>query len=93
MVIIDGATVRLADCFWVRTDATGCAYSSLHGDMAATAEQAHKEFKPRQRDRDRDTRQGYTVQLLTRYQWDEQVRDCFYGRCEHRATAPEAGAS
>lgn len=92
MAVIDGTPVPLTDCFWVRFNADGCAYSSLHGDMAATAEQAHRDLIPRQRDRDRDARLGYTIQLLTREQWREQAQDCFYGHCTHRQTA-KAGAA
>jgi hypothetical protein len=85
IVEIDGQQHNLNDCFWVRTDPTGCAYSSIHGDMASTAEQAHRQMKPLKRDRDRDDRQGYTVRLLTHEQWDAEARPCFLSKCDHQA--------
>jgi hypothetical protein len=85
IVEIDGQQHDLADCFWVRADANGCAYSSVHGDMASTPEQAHGQMKPSKRDRDRDDRQGYTVRLLTHEQWRAQASPCFHGTCDHAA--------
>lgn len=82
---VDGETVRLADCFWVRFNAVGCAYGSLLGDGALNEEQAHKEFKPLKRDRERDIRQGYRIELLTRKQWKQQAEPCFLARCGHWA--------
>lgn len=87
MVELDGQTLPLADCFWIRVDAAGCTYSSLHGDQALTADDAHREFVPRQRDRDREQRQGWTIHLLTRAQWKAQAEPCFMGRCGHRQAA------
>lgn len=91
LVQIDGVTVPLDDCFWVRIDSAGCAFSSITGDMAATEEQAHKAFKPRQRDRDRDIRQGFTVRLLSHDQWRDQAAPCFYGKCAHHPKPAGAG--
>jgi hypothetical protein len=87
MVEIDGQTLPLARCFWVRADSRGCVYSSLHGDQVTHADEAHKQFVPRQRDRDREIRQGYTIRLITREQWKEQAEPCFMGHCKHRAEA------
>lgn len=83
MVEIDGQTVPLADCFWIRVDVAGCTYSSMHGDQALTAEDAHREFTPRQRDRDRERRQGWSIHLLTHDQWAQQAKPCFTNTCEH----------
>ncbi|KAB8162948.1 hypothetical protein FH609_004270 [Streptomyces sp. 3MP-14] len=93
MVQIDGTTVPLTTCFWVRRTADGCAEGSLHGEYAATPEQAHKEFVPRQRDRDRDQKAGYTHELVTREQWDATVMACLLGKCEHRQATTEDGAA
>jgi hypothetical protein len=84
MLHLGGENVRLADCFWVRFAPTGCAYGSLLGDRAVNEEQAHTELVPRQRDRDRDERQGYRIELLTRQQWRAQAKPCFMGECTHR---------
>lgn len=94
MVQIDGQTLPLADCFWVRFDNTGCAVGSTRpvagGDVIATAEQAHRDFQPRQRDRDRDDRRGYTHELLTREQWKIRARPCFLRQCQHHPAIPKA---
>jgi len=83
MVQIDGVTLPLSDCFWVRYNPAGCAVGSLHGECAIDAEQAHKEFTSRQRDRDRETRQGYRHELLTREQWQQHAQPCLLGKCQH----------
>jgi hypothetical protein len=80
----DGALFPLAECKWVRFAPNGCASSSATGDTATTPEGAHTFFVPRQRDRDRETRNGWTVELLSRKQWNERASACFYGECAHR---------
>ncbi|MFJ7999043.1 hypothetical protein ACIQ7D_18110 [Streptomyces sp. NPDC096310] len=86
---IDGQMVSLIECHWVLFDPDGCAQASKYGDAAVDETAAHRDFTPRQRDRDRQTRQGYTVQLLSKTQWRKQAGPCFYGTCQHRtATWP-----
>ncbi|TFI30093.1 hypothetical protein [Streptomyces sp. 4R-3d] len=87
MVRIGEETVSLRTCHWVLLGPDGCAYASEYGDGALDAERAHRNFTPRQRDRDRQTRQGYTVQLLTKDQWRKRAAPCFYGKCPHRKQA------
>ncbi|WP_328941582.1 hypothetical protein OG259_07865 [Streptomyces sp. NBC_00250] len=87
MVQIEDEILPLAQCFWIRSDANGCVYSSSHGDTAVTAAEAHKGFTPRQRDRDRDLKNGWTVRLVTKQQWKQQAEPCFRGTCEHRKAA------
>lgn len=84
LVVIDGKTSDLRSCHWVLFGPNNCAYASEYGDGATTAEQAHKNFTPRQRDRDRQTKQGYHVELLSKAQWKKQAGPCFYGTCQHR---------
>jgi hypothetical protein len=84
LVELDGQAVPLADLFWVRYTPDGCATGSLHGDMASSEEQAHTEFTPRRRDRERETRQGYRHELVTKDTWDREVRPCISGKCTHR---------
>ena len=88
LVRLGGQTLPLRSCHWVLFDANDCAHASEYGDGATTAEQAHKNFTPRQRDRDRQTRQGFHVELLSKEQWRKQAGPCFYGTCTHRK--PEA---
>ena len=89
LVRIDGATdpVPLRDCFWVLATPDGCATVSLVGREAATAEAAHIQATPRVLERDRQTRDGWRVDLYSRDQWREHVRPCFAGTCQHRAGA------
>ena len=81
---IDGKTYPLKSCFWVRYAPNGCAVGSLLGGLAATPEQAHAEFTPRKRDREREVRQGYRHELVPKPQWGATVEPCLTGRCEHR---------
>lgn len=83
----EGSLAPLSECHWARFSPAGCAHSSAAGDEALTAEDAHRQFQPRQRDRDRETRTGWTVQLLSRAQWKERAASCFYGTCAHRTAS------
>ncbi|MGY1439475.1 hypothetical protein [Streptomyces reniochalinae] len=87
LVEIEGQTHPLNRVFWVRYAPSGCAVGSLMGEHAASPEQAHKEFTSRQRDRERELRQGYRHELVTKEQWQTTVRPCFTGNCEHAAAA------
>ncbi|GGU84559.1 hypothetical protein GCM10010275_19520 [Streptomyces litmocidini] len=87
MVQIGDEIIPLAQCFWIRTSPDGCVCSSSHGDTAITAADAHKDFTPRQRDRDRELKAGWTIRLVTRKQWDEQAAPCIKSTCEHRKQA------
>ncbi|WP_263165452.1 hypothetical protein [Streptomyces sp. SCSIO ZS0520] len=89
-VELDGQQLPLARCFWVLADPNGCVYGSVHGDQAVDAETAHRRLTRLQRDRDRQTRQGWTVQLLSPEQWDQQAKRCFLGTCQHRDAGREA---
>lgn len=84
LVQIGGETLPLRSCHWVLFGPNDCAYGSEYGDAAADAEQAHKNLRPYKRDRDRETRQGYRVELLSKKQWQEQAAACFYGTCTHQ---------
>lgn len=84
---IDGEMVALDNCKWVRFAPNGCAYSSTTGDTATTEDDAHRFFVPRQRDRERETRKGWTVRLLNDQQWSKQAAPCFYGKCTHGGAA------
>jgi len=83
LVQIGGQTLPLRSCHWVLFDPTGCATASEYGDGAAGPDEAHKNFTPRQRDRDRQTRQGYRIELLSKDQWRQQAGPCFYRTCTH----------
>lgn len=91
LVVIDGKTRDLRSCHWVLFGPNDCAYASEYGDGAVDAEQAHKNLRPYKRDRDREIKQGYHVELLSKEQWREQAGPCFYGTCTHRK--PEAASA
>ncbi len=69
MAVIDGKPVPLADCSWVQTMACGCICTvsdAVCGDeVYATAQQIHEELRPLKRERDRDTKRGFTWALMT----------------------------
>lgn len=87
MVQIDDQILPLARCFWIWVAPNGCVCGSCHGDQALTADDAHKVFTTRQRDRDKELRQGWTVRLVTREQWDQQAKPCLMNDCQHRKEA------
>ncbi|MEU2236118.1 hypothetical protein [Streptomyces vietnamensis] len=87
IVQIGDTLIPLSQCFWVRANPAGCVYSSSHGDTAINPAEAHKDFTPRQRDRDRELKDGWTIRLVTREQWNEQAAPCIKGDCEHRKQA------
>ena len=84
LVSIGGETTTLRSCHWVLFGPNDCAYASEYGDGAVDAEQAHKNLRPYKRDRDREIKQGYHVELLSKEQWREQAGPCFYGTCTHK---------
>ncbi|MGW1154541.1 hypothetical protein ACWD45_25055 [Streptomyces rubiginosohelvolus] len=90
MVQIDGETVPLADCFWVRANAAGCAVGSVRPDLGdhliATPQQAQREWSTTKRQRASDAKHGMQHLLLSPQQWDEQAKPCFLGSCNHRPT-------
>ncbi|MFD6375400.1 hypothetical protein [Streptomyces sp. KR2] len=92
LVRIGGATLPLRSCHWVLFGPNGCAYASEYGDGATGPEEAHRNFTPRQRDRDRQTREGYRVDLLSKEQWRKHAAPCFYGTCTHRQLNTKAVA-
>lgn len=88
LVSIGGETTTLRSCHWVLFGPNDCAYASEYGDGAVDAEQAHKNLRPYKRDRDREIKQGYHVELLSKQQWRQKAGPCFYGTCTHKK--PEA---
>jgi hypothetical protein len=91
LVRIDGQTLSLRSCHWVLFGPNDCAYASEYGDGAVGPEEAHKNFTPLKRDRDRQSRQGFRVELLSKEQWRKQAGPCFYRTCQHRALETSDG--
>jgi hypothetical protein len=77
MVQIGGETVPLKDCGWFQRKACGCIVSALlavqGGDTYATAEQAHKVWRRDKRSREKDIRDGLTIELITMAHYREHI--------------------
>ncbi|MFJ1696228.1 hypothetical protein ACIOHC_13915 [Streptomyces sp. NPDC088252] len=89
MVQIEDSTVPLAKCVWITWAPCGCPCGALtagYGDTAhATEGQALAEIWPTKRERDKYTRQGYRVELMS---WDRyQAEIDLAAKCPHIATA------
>jgi hypothetical protein len=86
-VEIDGVFVSLAACCWVVTKPCGCIASVMtaaFGDEAfATKEQALKEMWPLKKERDRYTRPGWEIQLITFEDYKVRYGDPDAWKCPH----------
>jgi hypothetical protein len=77
---------RAARRFWVRFNPGGCAEGSVLAEcVGPLAEEAHKRFTPKVRDRRREAAEGYRYELLGPAEWDAKAKPCLMGQCEHRA--------
>ncbi|MFJ6566550.1 hypothetical protein ACIQNU_03965 [Streptomyces sp. NPDC091292] len=77
-----------ARTFWIRINPHGCVVGSALGDyVGLLAEDAHKQFTPRVRDRRREASEGYRHELVTHAEWKQRAELCLLGRCEHRAAS------
>ncbi|MEU1433972.1 hypothetical protein ABZ438_07725 [Streptomyces sp. NPDC005786] len=89
-VEIDGVTLPLVDCFWVRVNSAGCAVGSvrpdLGDDLIATPQQAQREWSSTKRQQAKDEKHGMQHLLLSPKQWAEQAKPCFLGHCDHPST-------
>lgn len=70
--------------FWIRIDPAGCVVGSVREDhVGPLAEDAHKEFTPRVRDRRREAAEGYSHELVSHAEWKRRAEPCLRRRCEH----------
>ena len=70
--------------FWIRIHPSGCVVGSVREDyVGPLAEDAHKEFTPRVKDRRREAAEGYRHELVDRAGFDA-IKPCLYGTCQHR---------
>jgi hypothetical protein len=77
-----------ARTFWIRINPQGCVEGSALGDyVGPLAEDAHKEFTPRVRDRRREAAEGYRHELVAHAEWKQRAEPCLLGRCQHRRAA------
>jgi hypothetical protein len=77
MVQINGVQVPLKDCAWFQCKACGCIVAALLAvqecDTYATAEQAHKAWRRDKRSREKDSRDGLTIELMTMAHYREHI--------------------
>jgi hypothetical protein len=87
MTEIDGAVTPLADCEWVLFAACGCPVGCMVADIAPSEELAWKEHYPLKRDRDRATREGLRMELMTRARWAAEIMPLMLARnCTHQGS-------
>ncbi|MFD7622080.1 hypothetical protein, partial [Streptomyces sp. NPDC059802] len=66
--------------FWIRINPQGHIEGSVHGEyVGPLAEDAHKQFTPRVRDRRREAAEGYQHELVTRDEWSQRAELCLLG--------------
>lgn len=74
-----------ARTFWIRINPQGCVEGSALGEyVGPLAEDAHKEFTPRVRDRRREAAEGYRHELVGHDEWKRRAEPCLLGNCQHR---------
>ncbi|MGW7597300.1 hypothetical protein [Streptomyces antimycoticus] len=74
--------------FWIRIGPNGCVTGSvLEAAVGPLAEDAHKEFTPRVKDRRREAAEGWRHELVSHAEWKERAEPCFMGTCQHRKQA------
>ena len=77
-----------ARTFWIRIHPSGCVTGSVLGEyVGPLAEDAHKEFTPRVRDRRREAAEGYRHELVGHAEWKQRAEPCLRGQCQHRKAA------
>lgn len=71
--------------FWIRIHPSGCVVGSVYeSSVGPLAEDAHKEFTPRVKDRRREAAEGYRHELVGHAEWKQRAEPCLYGTCQHR---------
>jgi hypothetical protein len=74
--------------FWIRINPQGCVTGSALGEyVGALAEDAHKEFTPKVRDRRREAAEGWRHELVGHAEWKQRAEPCLRGQCQHRKAA------
>ena len=82
-VEIDGRMVPLTACYWIQSAPCGCLVALTTTTkpkgqtvkVLATAERAHEHLVPSKRERDDETRRGYTWQLVTKTRYHGELAD------------------
>ena len=70
--------------FWIRIAPDGCVHGSALGEYVGTlAEDAHKEFTPRVKDRRREAAEGWRHELVGHDEWKRRAEPCLLRKCGH----------
>lgn len=88
-VEIDGQLLALKNCCWVQTMACGCIAAVTTADhedgltVLATEQQAHEHLSPTKRDRDRDHKRGFSLELMAFETYKDQFGGVDAWKCPH----------
>jgi hypothetical protein len=78
MVTVKGELVALKECGWLHRKKCGCIVAAATaeqgpGEVLATADQFHKQMRPRKDSRAKDVRDGMTIELITMAYYREHI--------------------
>ncbi|MBV2364284.1 hypothetical protein [Streptomonospora nanhaiensis] len=95
-VMIDDTPVPLADCHWVMWAPCGCPVAvcttTVGEEVTATVDQAWARFYAMDAGAREDRQAGYTVSLVSRRRWDQEVSPRLGAPCPHKGTTPLSNA-
>lgn len=73
-----------ARTFWIRIAPDGCVHGSALGEyVGPLAEDAHKQFTPRVKDRRREAAEGWRHELVGHDEWKQRAEPCLLRKCQH----------
>jgi len=93
LVEIDGQTIPLRSCDWVKWAPCGCPVGvTVAGEgLAVTEDDAWKEFYDRKRDISRAQKRGYRMTLISHARYGTEIMPRLLVRCSHTAAGMENG--
>lgn len=92
LVEIDGETLPLRSCDWVKWAPCGCPVGvSVAGEgLAVTEDDAWRSFYDRKRDSDRARRQGYRMELIPHARYGTEIMPRMLASCPHAPDGTES---
>ncbi|MFB7500088.1 hypothetical protein ACFC09_36315 [Streptomyces sp. NPDC056161] len=93
-VEIDGQMLPLTGCYWIQSAPCGCIVALTTTTkpkgktvkVLASAEQAHEHMVPLKRERDDESRRGYTWALVAKDRYHAELSDAWECGQHQRAT-------